>query len=103
MLLTLKLRTELFETELFICIKIDLALNNRQRLICHKTPTNKQTIIAGRAGDKEICTIFKGISPKVNITAQLDFELTYCSVTFRHVSHHATQKQEVPVCGLLKF
>ena len=33
--------TELFEIELFICIKMDLALNNIQRLICHKTQTNK--------------------------------------------------------------
>ena len=32
---------ELFEIELIIYIKIDLALNNLQRLICHKTqPTN---------------------------------------------------------------
>ena len=34
---------ELFEIELFICIKIDLALNNLQVLICHKTQTNTQT------------------------------------------------------------
>ena len=30
-----------FEIELFICIKIDLPFNNLQRLICHKTQTNK--------------------------------------------------------------
>ena len=29
--------------ELFISIKMDLALNNLQRFICHKTHTNKQT------------------------------------------------------------
>ena len=29
--------TELFEIELIIFIKMDLALNNLQRLICHKT------------------------------------------------------------------
>ena len=28
---------KLFEIELIICIKMDLALNNLQRLICHKT------------------------------------------------------------------
>ena len=28
--------------ELFICIRMDLALNNLQSLICHKTETNKQ-------------------------------------------------------------
>ena len=34
--------TELFEIELIICIKMDLTLNNLQRLICHKTqPTNQ--------------------------------------------------------------
>ena len=41
MFLTNKLCThaklELFEMELIICIKMDLALNNLQRLICHKT------------------------------------------------------------------
>ena len=46
MSLTIKLYTyfyayELLEIELFICIKMDLALNNLQRLICHKP---KQTI-----------------------------------------------------------
>ena len=34
---------ELFEIELFICIKMNLALNNLKWLICHKTHTNKQT------------------------------------------------------------
>ena len=34
---------ELFEIELIICIKMDLALNNLQRLICHKNPTNQPT------------------------------------------------------------
>ena len=44
MFLTIKLytcETELFEIDWIICIKMDLALNNLQRLICHKTqPTN---------------------------------------------------------------
>ena len=34
---------ELFELELIICIKIDVALNNLKRLICHKTQPNKPT------------------------------------------------------------
>ena len=45
MFLTIKLCTngkQLFEIEMFICTKIDLALDNLQRLICHKTQTNKQ-------------------------------------------------------------
>ena len=46
MLLTIKLCTyaklNFLKIELFICIKIDLALNNQQRLVCHETQTNKQ-------------------------------------------------------------
>ena len=41
MFLTIKL---LFEIELIICIKIDLALNNLQRLISHKTQNKQPTI-----------------------------------------------------------
>ena len=46
MFLTIKLyvcQTEEFEIELFICIKMGLALNNLHRLICHKNQLNKQT------------------------------------------------------------
>ena len=47
MFLTIKLHlcwTELFQIELIIYIKMDLALNNLQRLICHETqPTNQPT------------------------------------------------------------
>ena len=35
--------TDLFEIELIICIKMDSALNNEQRLICHKKTTNQPT------------------------------------------------------------
>ena len=35
-------KTELFEIELLICIKMDLALNNLQRLICHTTPKSNK-------------------------------------------------------------
>ena len=34
--------TELFEIELISYIKMDLALNNLQRLICHKTQQTNQ-------------------------------------------------------------
>ena len=50
MFLTIKLCThaKLFEIELVICIKIGLALNNLQRLICHKTQrTNQSTEMTG--------------------------------------------------------
>ena len=33
-------KTELFEIELFMCIKMDLALNNLQCLLCDKTKPN---------------------------------------------------------------
>ena len=42
MFLTIKQCTELFEIELLICIKMDLALNNLQRLTCHETQTTNQ-------------------------------------------------------------
>ena len=35
----------MFEIELFICIKMDLALNNLQWLICYKTKTNQTSKI----------------------------------------------------------
>ena len=45
MFLTIKLWTHakmnLFEIKLIIYIKIDLALNNLQRLICHKAKPNQ--------------------------------------------------------------
>ena len=41
MFFTIKLCTY---AKLFICIKTDLALNNLQKLICHKTKTNKGII-----------------------------------------------------------
>ena len=34
-------KNELFEIELIICMKMDLALNNLQGLICHKIPYNQ--------------------------------------------------------------
>ena len=45
MFLTIKLCTHaklnFLKTELIICIKMELALNNLQKLMCHKTePTN---------------------------------------------------------------
>ena len=41
MFLTIKLCTELFSIEQVLYIKMDLALNNLQRLICHKTKQTK--------------------------------------------------------------
>ena len=33
--------TELFEIELFTCLKVDLGLHNLKWLICHKTKPNQ--------------------------------------------------------------
>ena len=50
---------------------MDLALNNRQRFICHKTQTNKQPT-------------------KVNVIARLEFYLANYSVKVQYLSHNAT-------------
>ena len=49
MFLTIKLCTyaKLFSIEQIIYIKMDLALNNLQRLICHKTKPNQTEDIGG--------------------------------------------------------
>ena len=39
-------------------------------------------------GDKGVCMFLKGISPKVNIKAQLEFELTYNDDFVQHVNHY---------------
>ena len=41
----------MFEIELIICLNMDLALNNLQRLICHKTqPTKSGATTPGQSG-----------------------------------------------------
>ena len=57
--------TELFEKELVICIKMNLALNNQQRLICHKIQTtnsslsSKQSFDVGLSRGEELNLTFK--------------------------------------------
>ena len=36
-------------------------------------------------------SILKGINPKVNVIAQLEFELSYYDITVQHVSHYTTR------------
>ena len=65
--------TELFGIELIICIKIDLALNNLQRLICHKTQKTKPPTsvldLTLTAGDLVIVEYpFIPITPKSTLT-----------------------------------
>ena len=38
-------------------------------------------------GDKKVYTFPNGISPKVNVIVQLEFELTYDDVAVQHDSH----------------
>ena len=38
-------------------------------------------------GDKGFHTFPKGISPKVNVIVQLEFELTHYNVLVQHISH----------------
>ena len=50
---------------MIICIKMDLASNNRQRFMCHKNqPTNQQTVSKPRKFLNEIRTAFEGITPQ---------------------------------------
>ena len=42
-------------------------------------------------GDKEVHTFPKGISPKVNVLARLEFELAYYDVTIQYISPHTTE------------
>ena len=43
----------MFEIKLIICIKMDLALNNLQMLICHKTQTTNHLL-----EEKQSTTVF---------------------------------------------
>ena len=40
--------------------------------------------------DKEVDTFHKGISLKVKIIVQLEFELAYFEITLWHLSHYST-------------
>ena len=42
----------------------------------------------GCRGDKVVHIFLNSIDPKVNVIAQLEFELTYYDVPVQHVSHH---------------
>ena len=90
--------TELFKIELFICIKMDLALNNLQRLICHKTQTNKQT-----NKHKEFCGLkndirIKECKPHTNIIAQSAGGVEYTDPPNEYPGYDTKQSDgEVPV------
>ena len=50
-------KSELFEIELFICIKMDMAINNQQLLICHKNQPS-----SARISFWMMVSLFNGIS-----------------------------------------
>ena len=62
----------MFELELLVCIKINLALNNLQWLICW--------------WDKCVHASSKGINLKVNVIERLEFELKYIEAAGQHFS-----------------
>ena len=84
--------------EVFICIKMDLALNNLQRFICHKTPTNKQKKVSSlrllairiselislsskyRTYANKMVSLCLGIDPsssKINLCSQCGYHLLF--------------------------
>ena len=61
--------------------KMDLALNNLQRLICHKTQQPEKPIM----DHKRLRIFLSSISPKVNITRLLEFTMMSQTImVFRH-------------------
>ena len=79
---------------------MDLALNNLQMSICHKTQTNilleEQQLyyLTHRKEDKGVHTFPKGICPKVNLIARVEFELAYDSTVHRF--NHNTTRTPAP-------
>ena len=64
--------------------KEDLALNNQQWLICHKTrPTNQPTYQPNH-------TLPKNIGPKVTVMTRLEFERADYDITVQHIHNYFT-------------
>ena len=58
--------------------------------------------VASCGRDKVVHTVLKGISPKVNILAQLEFKLTCYNAAIQYVSHYGPgelQSAVVPSIG----
>ena len=82
---------------MIIYIKIDLALNNLQRLICHKTqPTNHAELVEEYLWHyltpswEGVHAFPMSICPKVNVIARLEFELAYFKSAVQYFSHYTT-------------
>ena len=67
--------TELFEFELFICIKMDLALNGWYAI------KSKQT-------NKQAHAFSKRINTKVDVIVKLEFEIASLEAAVQHFSHY---------------
>ena len=87
----------MFEIELIICIKMDLALNNLQRLIYHETQTNKQIV---RERTKEIRGDVKKVSaqtrhewPRTIYTCCSSTHLPHCFLVF--FNPHTQKKNSI--------
>ena len=84
----------MFEIELFICIIMDLALNNIQRLICHKPPPQKNKKTKQTLFDlvKQIfftafyTTVNKDSGLKLRISARMYFLSIYLRKYFLSIS-----------------
>ena len=55
------------------------------------------------AGDKGVRTFPKRICLKVNVIAQLQFEIANHNVAVQHVSHYTSASPLAPLCLLLNF
>ena len=47
--------------------------------------------LAHNDADKDVDIFFKGTSPKMNLIARLEFELTNCDVVAQFINHFATK------------
>ena len=70
----------MFQIEQFICIKMDLGLNNLQRLICHKTRTNKK-----KKRISKLCHIWSVINPPSEIMTTI----YCCNVLYIYILSNA--------------
>ena len=75
----------MFETELIICIKMDLALDNLQRLICHKTqPTNKNLTLVWLLLITAIIEFMMDIK-KLTLSSPIGKSLSFYSIIYQNL------------------
>ena len=85
-------KTELFEIELIVCIKIDLVLNNLQRLICHKTQPTKQPTTSRVTSFLPFIVSFLFSHPFLSFSLSLSLSLyIYIYIYTSFFSHYKSQ------------